>query len=258
MFRLEKRKVYIIIVLILLIAAMLIYNCFHLSRNEGFTNPKASGLDKVDGVVYINLEDRKDRKQQILEETVKLSVKPEKLHRIAAVKIPKNGHKGCIQSHILALRMAKMNGWDTVAILEDDAELLVSKAKFNNKLDKAFNELISLPVWDVLLLSTANKAIDKEDSKKYKFLDRITYSTTSACYIVKKHYFDILIDLFEECNNNMTVEKWGTDNKHEPYALDQKWNELIKKDKWFAPKGDNLIFQRAVASSINSNKERGL
>ena len=42
------------------------------------------------------------------------------------------------------------------------------------------------------------------------------------------------------------------------YRDTSKWNELIKKDKWFAPKGDNLIFQRVVASSINSNKERGL
>ena len=48
----------------------------------------------------------------------------------------------------------------------------------------------------------------------------------------------------------MINDKWGL-GYHEPYALDQKWNDLIKKDKWIGFK-TNLIKQRNISSSINS------
>ena len=52
----------------------------------------------------------------------------------------------------------------------------------------------------------------------------------------------------------MIPEKWGAcekENGWEPYALDQKWNELIKKDNWYCPK-KNLVKQRNSWSSTNT------
>ena len=245
-----------VVIIILLIVALSVYMVLDFKKVkavESFTNYANNGLDKLDAVMYINLEDRTDRKPLVIKEIKKMMANPEKVHRISAVKIPKNGHKGCIQSHIIALRMAKMNNWDTVAIIEDDAELMIKPEEFNKRLTTAFDELNKKSVnWDVLLLSGLNKMIDEEESKKYKSVDKLSHATTSTIYIIKNSYLDKLIELFEYCNEKMVAEKWGTDDNHEPYALDQMWNKLISKDNWFSLKGDNIITQRDIKSSINN------
>ena len=78
-----------------------------------------------------------------------------KIHRISAVNIPKNGHKGCIQSHLIALRMAKMNDWNIVCIMEDDAEI-IDKKNFNSNIKNVFNDL-SDQKWDMLTLEVCNE-----------------------------------------------------------------------------------------------------
>ena len=98
---------------------------------------ESNPIDKIDGVVYINLENREDRKKLIKEEMNKMGIPEDKIHKVSGVFIPKNGHKGCVQSHILALQMGKMNNWDTTLILEDDVELTGSPEEFKNKLVSA-------------------------------------------------------------------------------------------------------------------------
>jgi hypothetical protein len=246
-----KLKTVLTIVIVLLLI-LIIYN--YIKSYEGFTNltkKENQGLNKTDAVLYINLENREDRKKQILEELQKLSVPTNKIRKISGVHIPKNGHKGCIQSHILALQMAQMNNWKLTTIIEDDAELKITPTEFNNRLNNALEELNTRD-WDVLLLSAINKQIDEETSKQLKHVDKLKHATTSTMYIIKQHYVNKLLKLFEHCNTMMIPEKWGETNGHEPYALDQKWNELIKKDNWYALKGDNVITQRASKSSINN------
>ena len=43
-----------------------------------------------------------------MKELEKLNTDMSKVHKVSGVYMPKNGHKGCIQSHILALNMIKM------------------------------------------------------------------------------------------------------------------------------------------------------
>jgi hypothetical protein len=74
-----------------------------------------------------------------------------KVHKVSGVYIPKNGHKGCVQSHIIALNMIKMNKWDRVLILEDDAQLDVSPEIFNKLLDETLDYLdTSKSNWNVI------------------------------------------------------------------------------------------------------------
>ena len=68
--------------------------------------------------------------------------------------IPKNGHKGCVQSHIIALNLIKLNNWDKVLILEDDAELNVDTEEFKKQLNEMLN-YIENNKWDVVMLATA-------------------------------------------------------------------------------------------------------
>jgi hypothetical protein len=239
-------------VLIVIFVVGIIYVLFKfMKRYEGFSNSAKSGLDRTGAVLYINLENREDRKELILKELEKMQVPADKIRKISGVHIPKNGHKGCIQSHILALRMAEMNGWDLTTIIEDDAELLIEPTEFISRLNNALNELEKVE-WDVLSFSAANKILNEEESKKYRYVDKLDHVTTSTMYIIRKDYIPKLTKLFEHCNTMMTHNKWGDNDGHEPYALDQKWNELVKKDNWFSLKGDNPITQRNIKSSINS------
>ena len=233
---------WVILGLLILLAGCLLF------RNiDKFTVLK--GLASLGGIVYINLDNRPDRLKLIKEELVKLGADENKMHRVAGVFVPKNGHKGCIQSHILALRIAKLNNWPTVGIFEDDAELNenVSPTDFGTKLQSALSELP--PNWDVLMLATANTQKIKIPNKQ--IIEQLKLSTTGSAYIVNQKYYDKILTLFEHCNTMKQNDKWGDDGGHEPYALDQKWAELQKKDNWFCFTTD-LMRQRNIASTTNA------
>lgn len=236
-------KVYFIVIILILVILLI------LLTKKSIEYFMESPLNICDAIIYINLESREDRKELLLKDFNEIGIDKNKIHRVSAVRIPKNGHKGCIQSHLIALRMAKMNNWQMICVFEDDAEI-IDKNNFNNTIKNIFNELKDQN-WDLLNLSCANRKSENINNKKY--IDKLLHATTSACYIVKSHYYDKLINLFEYCNQMMISEKWGAlsdKNNWEPYALDQKWNELVKKDNWYCPK-ENLIKQRKSRSSIN-------
>ena len=245
----KQKLIYLIILIIsFILSIILIYkikqtDLFNISNNS-------NGLNRCDGIIYINLENRTDRKQLFLKEINKLDIDKSKIHKVSGIYVPKNGHKGCIQSHILALRIAKMNNWNMTCIMEDDMELIKPPNEFNKDVNNIFDELNKKNInWDVIMLSVLYKNIDTK--QKYETIDRILSGTTGTCYIVKKEYIDKLLSLFEHCQTMMKYNKWGDNDNHEPYALDQKWSELMKKDNWFAPK-DNLIKQRNIRSTTNN------
>ena len=216
-----------------------------------YNNP----IDKINGVVYINLENREDRKKLIKEEMNKMGIPKDKIHKVSGVFIPKNGHKGCVQSHILALQMAKMNNWNNTLILEDDVDLTGSPEEFKSKLNDMFNYLNNKE-WDVIMIAKSHHI--NEDLEDTNIIKKIKSSTGGLGYIIKKHYYNKLLDLFIDCNNHMTTDKWGNNNDFEPYALDQKWSELQGKDNWYGFKTD-LLKQRNIWSTINDkgNKVEG-
>ena len=74
---------------------------------EGFFTEQ-NGINQLDAIIYINLEARNDRKDLVLKELEKLNTDMSKVYKVSGVYMPKNGHKGCIQSHILALNMIKI------------------------------------------------------------------------------------------------------------------------------------------------------
>jgi hypothetical protein len=219
---------------------------------EKFTDG-ITGLNTLGGIAYINLDNRPDRLNLIKDELIKLGADENKMHRVAGVFVPKNGHKGCIQSHILALRIAKLNNWTTVGIFEDDAELNdnISPDEFEEKLKIG---LVELPDnWDVLMLGTANTS--KEPIPDKQIIRKLKSSTTSSAYIVNQTYYDKILNLFEHCNAMMQSDKWGDDDGHEPYALDQKWTELQEKDNWFCFDTDLIKQRRNSTSTINAKGE---
>ena len=235
---------YMIILAIIIIILLLIILYFSINVFiENFTNI----YDNIDAFIYINLENREDRKKDILSEFKKLNVPEEKIRKISGVSIPKNGHKGCIQSHILALQMAKLNNWKRVMILEDDAELNVEPEVFKTMIEKAMNQ----QNWDIIILHGANQEKKENSDINNGEMHYLKHSTQSTGYIIKDTYYDKLLNLFMHCNDMMSKDNWEIPGSWESYALDQQWNKLIEKDNWIGFK-NNLLKQRNISSNIMS------
>jgi hypothetical protein len=248
---------YIVFFALVILLSILILN----KSWESFYNEQ-NGINRLDAIIYINLENRGDRKEVLMKDLEKLNTNMNKVHKVSGVFIPKNGHKGCIQSHILALNMIKLNKWKRVLILEDDAELDMHPEIVNDVLNKTMDTLdANQPNWNVIMLGTANKYID-EDSKTYNInvstddgsdkenlqIQKLKTATTSSAYIVKDTYVDNILNLFNTCNDNMEHSKLSAQG-FEIWALDQKWAELQVKDNWFVLDKDP-IKQRAIWSTI--------
>lgn len=199
-------------------------------------------FDTIPGIIYINLENRTDRKELILNEFDKLEIPKNKIYKVTGIPIPKNGHKGCVQAHILALEVAKLNKWQYVAIFEDDAELTVSPSEFK----KTVSIAMAHQNWNVILLHGAYQKIKEKINNTMYYAK---HSTCSTGYIIKEQYYDTLLELFKDCNMKMSKDKWMEPN-WEANALDQRWNILIEKNKWIAF-NKNVITQRNISSNIN-------
>lgn len=240
------------ITLICIILVILFMTCMHKIYNiEGFANNNNNGII-IPAILYINLANRTDRKKQILDELDKLKLDNTKtrVQRIDAVYMPKNGHKGCVQSHIKALNTIKATpGLPYALILEDDFELAVSPSEFNSQVAKIIATLENRhQSWDIIMLATAY-------ATKEPLVDdivRVRKSTTSSAYIIKRAYIDTLLECFMECDSHMSADKVkDPKNGFEDYALDQQWAKLQKRDNWFGFSKD-LSKQREVWSSIQT------
>ena len=239
-----------IIIIIVVLILLLRYSFEYFETTEG--------INKLDGIIYINLENRPDRKELLVKELESINTDMSKVQKVNGVFIPKNGHKGCVQSHIIALKLIKMNNWNQTLILEDDAQLNIDPKIFNQIIEKAINILDKNdPDWNVIMLATAYKkatpTYDLHNTPKIT-LDRLHSSTTSSAYIIKNSYVDKLLTLFEHCNENMSPDKLSGDN-YEYWALDQKWLSLQEQDRWYSFSID-LIKQRDIWSTIMKNSHK--
>ena len=251
------------IIIFFLLTSIVVYLILRHTWEDFMT--EQHGINRLDAIIYINLENRSDRKDLLMQELEKLNTNMGKVHKVSGVYMPKNGHKGCVQSHILALNMIKMNKWDRVLILEDDAELDMSPVTINNIINKSLEELDNKhPEWNVIMLATANKVLDNSSNKTIPIeittddgttiplkIEKLKTATTASAYIVKNTYVDTILNLFNNCNNNMSPEKLNG-NDFEQWALDQKWFDIQMKDKWFCFDKD-IIKQRAIWSTTQTN-----
>jgi hypothetical protein len=199
----------------------------------------------IDGYIYINLENREDRKKIILNEFSKISIPENKIYKISGVFVPKNGHKGNVQSFILALELAKLNKWKTVMICEDDMEILVEPEEFNNKVKYLLNNLKEKNVkWDCIMLG---QAYGKKVETNMKDIVKITGATTKTCIIVPEHFYDQLLNNFRASNDLMLPDRKSEEN-YEKYASDQRW-QVLQDVYTFLAFDQDLVKQRNIWSS---------
>ena len=180
----------------------------------------------IEHVVYINLEHRKDRREQIEKE---LTIFGEKVQRFNAVYEPKRGHLGCSKSHIEVLKLAIQSGWKNYLVVEDDG--VFDLASYS-----VLEDLVSRP-YDVIILGGTALSFDK------------TYRCYNSCcttaYLVSEPYYQTLLSNFEEGAQKLEKEYY----KSYGYAIDQYWDTLHRIDNWYVVY-PNLVSQRSDFSDI--------
>lgn len=171
-------------------------------------------------IVYINLDERTDRKEHFRKEIQKLKMDPLTPVRIPGKKMAV-GAMGCSLSHIKALEYAKEQGWPQVLICEDDITFTNPGVLFDS-LEKCSRR----PGWDVLLLGGNNWP------PFYPVSDhciRVNNCLSATGYIVRQRYYDTLLNNFREGVKMFLYNP----TKGYLYALDVYWRKLQIRDKWF-------------------------
>jgi glycosyl transferase family 25 len=187
----------------------------------------------IDKVIYINLEHRTDRREQI-EKQLLPYFSPDKIFRLEAIK-HEFGAFGCTKSHIAALEFAKKNGWKNVLVLEDDSVW--------NNFDESYKKLEDLASrpYDVILLGCRAPWYFPQNF-------RMVSSLSTNAYLVNKDYYATLIDnfktglcLFLESRNN------------EQHALDTYWHRLMKVDQWFGVIPSLMVQSESYSDVLNKH-----
>jgi glycosyl transferase family 25 len=176
------------------------------------------GINDIKNIYYINLEFRLDRKIFIEKQMENLGLNA---RRFNAIK-HNIGSIGCSLSHLQLLKFAKEQNYEHILILEDDIHFLKPELFISN----INNFLKNHKNFDVLLIAGNNVG-------NYTIIDKncvkIQACQTTTGYLVKNHYFDKLINNFENGVNNLiknpSLEKF--------YSIDQYWKSLQLIDKWY-------------------------
>ncbi len=184
-------------------------------------------INDIKHALYINLETRPDRKVLVEEEFMKLGIN---IDRYDAIKLPNNNPNniinasalGCSISHLNCMRKAKENNWSHVLICEDDIQFL-DPSLFIKQLNIF---LLKQECWDVILLAGNNMLpYCSIDNSCIKVMNCIT--TTG--YIVANHYYDILINNYEEGIKNLM----SNPTEIKKYAIDKYWIKLQRVHDWY-------------------------
>jgi GR25 family glycosyltransferase involved in LPS biosynthesis len=191
--------------------------------------------------LYINLTSRPDRKIHIEGQLRGVGLNP---IRFNAIKL-KNGRVGCSMSHLKCLQLAKNNNWPYVMICEDDL-LILNNDTFVNHINTFFSKHGGDNKWNVLLLAGNNVP-------PYRKIDdtciQVSHCQTTTGYIVKRDYYDILIDNIMAGIDNLL----NMPDQHILYAIDKFWIKLQKQHTWYmlAP---IVAIQREDYSDIEERK----
>jgi GR25 family glycosyltransferase involved in LPS biosynthesis len=167
------------------------------------------------------------------------------IHRIDAVLEKWCGHLGCGKSHIKAIEFAIEKNWDSVLIVEDDVAF-VDVTNLNN---------IKNIKWGVMMLGYGHHHLQ---DCEYSFLKKVKSATCAHAYIVKKDYYQTILDNFKEAVKNMTREleahlETNTTKLHYCSAIDQYWSSLQEKDMFYT--FDPVIAIQSELGSDNNCEE---
>jgi hypothetical protein len=249
------------LVLTIVLLTLIVFIVYKQTKCEQFSQPE-KGLNRLDAIIYINLDHRKDRKKQIEKELERMGVKKSKIIRFPAVYEKMNGHLGCVKSHIGVMKIIQNSNFNNALILEDDFKFTLSKDETNKKIEHFLDKFGKN--WDAIHLSRGHWNKDKDIDEH---LCKIKNSTTSSGYIVNNNnnFYENLLNDFKGSEEKLTrnLEKWLIENpgkkKYEDgAALNQHWAGLQSRSKWymFEPVlGEQAGSPSTIMGNKNDNKK---
>jgi glycosyl transferase family 25 len=199
------------------------------------------GLDRLDGIVYINLDHRSDRKERLLREFDRLQLKRVEIVRVPGIYTPLNGRVGCFLGHIRALEIAQERGWNKTLILEDDAQFSTDLQNIDHYLNAFFNQFKD--DWDVFLLGGKYLQIRTLSRSFFQVFE----SRRAHAYLLNGSYLPTLKECY--CKGYKRIEKdiFITDSVGK--SIDVIWSEEQQKGRWIAPL-ESLVKQAEGFSDI--------
>lgn len=199
-------------------------------------------FSQFDGIVYINLSRRPDRKKNLVEGLMRLGVDCRKVHRLEAIDDPLNGRRGCLYSHLKALEFVEKNGWERGLILEDDMVTEASAEEIEKASETFFQAFDGR--WDVFLLGGAYFEAYRTFQDEFY---RIKNSDRAHAYVVHPNYFSSFRKCLQDAADVVKDHMFYQQSMN--YAVDFIWKELQQKDRWFAP-STPLLNQSSGISDI--------
>lgn len=201
-------------------------------------------------ILYINLDRREDRREQILSEldgVTKNFPSSPKIVRISACAYPQLPALGCTLSHIMALKYALSTDIDCqhILVLEDDFAFTRGIQETDVALQSFFDMASSVdnPIeWECILLSYGETHI-----KKYynHLISRVVMSHHTSGYLIRKVAVPALVDLYTETLKPLMITR-----QENLYACDVVWSKLMANNKWFMF-NHRLGIQRSGYSDID-------
>jgi len=184
------------------------------------------GLNNFNIIYYINLDHRKDRLTNIINELNKTNIDSKKINRIPGIYMKDFGILGCAKSHCLALEsfLKSHPNNEYCIIFEDDFHFTQEQNIINELINKIFNNIKD---FDVLMLS-AN--ILNGQPCNYDFLTKIIDAQTLSGYAVNRKFASILLNNYRE--SITLLEKEGC--KCHPYCFDIYMKRLQPFTNWYA------------------------
>ena len=194
-------------------------------------------MNNIQKIIYINLDYRLDRREQIEKEFKRLNIPEEKIIRFPAISHI-DPVVGCAISHAYALKLAHNLNLENVLILEDDFNFIDNIDIINLNLEYFFKNVQD---YDTLLLTKCFGHKSKIDN----ILSVINDSSNAAGYLVNKHMILTLSEDFEKAVPLLFQTK-----AHWIYANDQVWKKYQKSNKWFCF-NDHIGYQRRSYSDLS-------
>ena len=177
--------------------------------------------DLVDKIIFINLDHRTDRMENMNKFFQEAGIPAKKIIRFSAIR-DSPGIVGAARSHISVLKMIIANGWENALILEDDVQWVnYSNETILEHIQNSF---------DVLMLGGLYYRTEG---------NRVITGFHTCSYIIKKHYVSTLLHNFMWGLRRLVTKThvYGddkimaikTDNMNH---IDVFWCILQKRDNW--------------------------
>jgi glycosyl transferase family 25 len=176
-------------------------------------------MDNIDAFIYINLDKRVDRREEILSEFKKAGIPEERTYRVSGVECT-FGALGCTLAHINALKFAKEKGFKHFIVFEDDFTFVVDSETLNNNLAKFFD--LNLDYHVAMLGYNLQKTEPFNELIGY-----VREAQTASSYLVNGGYTDTLMNCLIDGSRQLAIT-----GKHWIYINDQYWKKL-QHEGWY-------------------------